>query len=75
MTILACPECGEEYDDRLKCFVCGLLLELEGEGKLSDSQIELLDQVKEYRSLEDEYYRSLDDGEDDPDLEDADTED
>ncbi|EGW20663.1 hypothetical protein [Methylobacter tundripaludum] len=72
MAILVCPECGEEYDDRLKCFTCDLFLE--EEIKLSGEQVELLDQIIEYRALEDEYH-SLDDGEEDPDLEDPDIED
>jgi len=72
MAILICPECGEEYDDRLKCFMCDIFLEKEI--KLNDSQVELLDQIIEYHVLEDEYH-SLDDGEEDPDLEDPDIED
>ena len=27
MALLICPVCEEEYDDRLKCYVCDFILE------------------------------------------------
>jgi hypothetical protein len=86
MSILICPECGEEYDDRLRCFTCDVLLEL-GPIRLSKEQVAIVESYDPANDPNDlnnyepmfgeytEYYQSLDDGEEDPDLEDPDIED